>query len=355
MLLNLVLMLGAQVQAQPKSETTVALVALAPVPGMDAVEAGARQALGEEADVRLQGRPDTLLGLDTALSAGWKCTGAPKCMAILGRALAVDVVVSLSATQKGGRRTVRAQVVDVVSQKQVGVAVAPWPNAEVTAPAAARLVRQAMGRGQSLTLACAACAAGSTGAIDGLHVAFNTPMGGLAPGAHAVVVQRSDGANLQRTVELGDSPLTVTVSTHALTLPGEDALGTIGRPPKHPRSNASTTEASEDAEPGDGAGRVRGLGVLAAGGGLTGAGLAFGLGALVATLAGAGTLASLDRQQDGRAVARESDTAASVFGRTYGGLAMLGVGAGGALASLGLVAAGLVAASVGAGLFGTGG
>jgi len=103
-------------------------------PGLDrtlveAIHSDVRATLERTGSLQLQSAPDTGLGMDQAGLAGWKCDDTPRCLAQLGRSLAVRRVVLEQVQGTTRQPQVVLSVVDVALETMAGTVTVALPDA----------------------------------------------------------------------------------------------------------------------------------------------------------------------------------------------------------------------------------
>ncbi|MEW5853334.1 MAG: hypothetical protein AB2A00_31430, partial [Myxococcota bacterium] len=265
----------------------------------DRVHAELRATLDRVGTLRVQGAGDTLMGRDQAREAGWRCDGAPACLAQLGRALAVDLLVeaTISGTAVTPRLLVR--VIDVAQATERGRVERELPSdLERWPPVLRAVVEELPVWGAGIRFHFARPVAEVT--VDErsfVRPGMELVVAGLPAGGHKVRVVMEDLSEADTTVQLpSDGVASVWVTTTAkdvdlVVVPPAPRVSTEPPPPPAPPSRAPQL-----------------VGTALSVGGLVGLALAT-LGVAVggiASLVGMVLLASLPREPTrGRVMARE--------------------------------------------------
>jgi len=269
----------------------------------------ARALLTQSPQLRVQSQADTLVGLDQARAAGWQCLGSASCVAELGRALGVDAVISIAVGRDKRLLSVELHQVDVALKAETGVAHALLSeNAASWSAPLTRALRAVHSEGETLKLTCQATCTNVS--VDGEPLQARSGvmiLGGLQPREYVVRVQPTGAPPQEQRVTL------IAGQSAEMTWDGTTL-----------RAGGAPTPASVASSGGP---PVAALGLL-------GVGAALGAAAVLAAVAGivlsgvaAAALSSLQRDGQGRAVARAGQARALVELQLYGGTSLLGAGA----------------------------
>jgi hypothetical protein len=285
-----------------------------------AVEKTLREIIARDPALRLQAAADTAIGVDQARDAGWKCDGGAQCLAQVGRALGVPIIVDVRLRPTGAQlQKFDVEFMTMLSNVDVDLSEA---NIELPLGRAWRALQKTGGE-----LAIQVADDATQVAVDGEPVSARggtVVVPGVAPGSHEVTAKLRDGQTARARVNVtSETRLGV-----ALTAPAPVAVAKAESNPLGPVSLVG-------AAGGAGAAGVALLGVLASS---------------LLVIVGAVAVNTLQREPDGRVSARAGQSRSDVEMQLRGGLAL-----GGAGATLGLVALAGGLVSVAAALACTGG
>jgi hypothetical protein len=299
------------------------------------VQADFRDVLEHTGTVKLQGAADTALGVEEAAKAGWRCDGAAACLAVLGRSLAVSLVLEEEVSGKGATPRVKVRAIDVATGTELSQSETVLPEDLAAWPVALRGVAEGLPLfGGIIRFHFFKPAARVT--VDKKEYDAPGPhlvLGGLAPGPHKVQVILEDLTDAEAQVEVrpGEISGVWVAMEHGdikLWTPRPPVPDVAGPPP--PRSHALRR-----------GGLWSGLAAVA----LTVVGGLGAVGAAVSGVVGSWLVVSLPREPDsGRVLARDGQTRLSVLGLLGTGMTLWGVGL--ALSAVAVVAC-LLAAALG--------